>query len=452
MTIIEKTSSDTEKKPEVEDDYSDNNEASNSAEDATTAADVSSQTVTGDNSNPLLWSILSVIALAGVTVIGVVYRKRFKGILSLLLVCVLLAGMVPNALNVHAEGTATSNTKTLTATENVTVGENTVSIGFELTYTLPEEEPSAPVITIGTQPTAAEVKVGEKATLTVAATATENAAVTYQWYSCEDANKTNAAAVSGTTSATYEVTPAAVGTVYYYCVVSAVGATSVTSDVVAVAAPALFSENFDSESFGLENWSTTYGICQGGASASVQVADQKLQISRSTSEGATNIDARWGGETVASAYADKKVIYEFALKLTADTGTNVIAALRSNASESSTTNTPSYLFEISNNGLYVRDSSNNNEGIASLSAGEYKIKVEVDLKSKIRDIYVDGTTDEGEPVSYAKTELGMHKAAEFKAEYMNSLLRFIISSGKTTASFSIDDILIYEAALSEDTE
>ena len=309
-----------------------------------------------------------------------------------------------------------------------------------------------PVINITTQPTDAEVIVGNTATLTVAATATENADVTYQWYSCEDANKTNATAVSGATSATYEVTPTAVGTVYYYCEVSAEGATSVTSSVVAVTVPVLFSEDFDSESFKLAAWSTTSGICLGGSGdASVGVVEQKLQISKSTAANANNIDARWSGETVASSYADKKVIYEFTLKLTADTKTNVIVALRSNASESSTTNTPSYLFEISNNGLYVRDSSNSNVGIASLSAGEYKIKVEVDFKNKTRDIYVNGTEDKGGSVNYEKTKLGMHKAGEFKAEYMNSLLRFIISSNKET-DFSIDDILIYEVALSEDTE
>ena len=445
VTIIEKTSSDTEKKPEVEDDYSDNNEASNSAEDATTATDVSGQAVTGDNSNPLLWSIVSLLAISGAVTLSVIYRKRFKGMLSMLLVCVLLAGMVPSALNVHAEGTATNNTKTLTATDSVTVGESSVSVGFKLTYTLPEEEPSAPVITIGTQPTAAEVKVGEKATLTVAATATENAVVTYQWYSCEDANKTNASAVSGATSATYEVTPAAVGTVYYYCVVSAEGATSVESSVVAVTASAeesntpvvYYEQDFADETAG---YLFTYGgnpkgvyKQSGNADPEKVSGDNKLSV---TSSGENyRVEVRWSDKTAWSDaescrdLSGKTVVYEFELTPNGDVdGTPGISKLyvilRSQNGGTSTFCT------VENNVLKFNGVTDTTTLVNGTS---YKIKVVYKYGQGIRDIYVNED---------CVATNNVIPSSSFQPSGVNDLIRFYQTAA---VDFYIDDIRVYES-------
>ncbi len=74
-------------------------------------------------------------------------------------------------------------------------------------YTLATE----PVIT--TQPVGnSYVSVGAIEALTIEAVASAGS-LTYQWYSCDDAEKTNASAISGATSSSY--TPSAAG--YYFC-------------------------------------------------------------------------------------------------------------------------------------------------------------------------------------------------------------------------------------------
>ncbi|MBO4997605.1 MAG: hypothetical protein J6D02_06355, partial [Lachnospira sp.] len=73
---------------------------------------------------------------------GIVYRKKWKGILSVLLVCVLLSGMFTNKISVAAadtDMTSTGTTKELTVTESVTVGERTLEFCVKVFYTLPNE-------------------------------------------------------------------------------------------------------------------------------------------------------------------------------------------------------------------------------------------------------------------------------------------------------------------------
>lgn len=74
---------------------------------------------------------------------------------------------------------------------------------------------------ITTQP--ADATYGESevpSALTVAASSSAGT-LTYQWYSCDDANKTNPSAIDGATSASYDgFSTATVGTYYYYCVVT----------------------------------------------------------------------------------------------------------------------------------------------------------------------------------------------------------------------------------------
>ena len=94
--------------------------------------------------------------------------------------------------------------------------------------------------TITTQPQSASYVTGDPiSALTVAATGTGT--LTYQWYSCDDANKTNAAAISGATSASY--TPTAAG--FYYVTVTDDNG-SVDSDVVEITVSAAEAPSFTS--------------------------------------------------------------------------------------------------------------------------------------------------------------------------------------------------------------
>jgi hypothetical protein len=95
---------------------------------------------------------------------------------------------------------------------------------------------SAPFINIDIQPTtppAANLVQGNiSGSLTVAVSVTQNAVPIYQWYSYSVAGWN---AVGGATSATFAVpTNLREGTYYFYSVVSAPGAPSVTSNVIAV--------------------------------------------------------------------------------------------------------------------------------------------------------------------------------------------------------------------------
>ena len=86
--------------------------------------------------------------------------------------------------------------------------------------------PSAPTIT--TQPQSASYMTGQTINpLTVVAEGTGT--LTYQWYSCDDANKTNAAEIDGATNASY--TPTAAG--FYYVTVTDDNG-SVESDVAQI--------------------------------------------------------------------------------------------------------------------------------------------------------------------------------------------------------------------------
>lgn len=89
--------------------------------------------------------------------------------------------------------------------------------------------PVAPSIT--GQPSNQEVEQGDAATFTVVVTGSP--APTYQWYSCEDSEKTGASPINGATSASYSPSTASIGTFYYYVVVTN-SEGSVTSNVVSL--------------------------------------------------------------------------------------------------------------------------------------------------------------------------------------------------------------------------
>ncbi len=99
-----------------------------------------------EDNNLLAW-IVAILVIGGIAIILLVHRKKFKNILSIMLVCVLLSGMFMNVLSVEAtstdtSGTETSNTDTsmtLMITENIPVGENTLAFSVKVSYILPSE-------------------------------------------------------------------------------------------------------------------------------------------------------------------------------------------------------------------------------------------------------------------------------------------------------------------------
>ena len=94
-----------------------------------------------------------------------------------------------------------------------------------------------PTITITTQPTANSTVTAGNITgsLSVGASVTQGATLNYQWYSNNTNSNTGGTSISGATSSSFPIpTNLAAGTYYYYCVVSATGAASVTSNVARV--------------------------------------------------------------------------------------------------------------------------------------------------------------------------------------------------------------------------
>jgi uncharacterized repeat protein (TIGR02543 family) len=96
---------------------------------------------------------------------------------------------------------------------------------------------STPVITINTHPqSAGTVTAGSiRGNLSVSASVTPSATLAYQWFRNTVNNNTGGTAVSGATSSTFFIpTNLTAGTYYYFCEVSAIGATSRRSNVATV--------------------------------------------------------------------------------------------------------------------------------------------------------------------------------------------------------------------------
>ena len=107
-----------------------------------------------------------------------------------------------------------------TYTVRVYLGQNSKLNGINKltitgTYEIASTTPEAAAIT--TQPSDTETNVGVAATLKVVATG--NPSPEYQWYSCDDAEGTNAQPITDATSSTYTVTPEETGDLYFYVTV-----------------------------------------------------------------------------------------------------------------------------------------------------------------------------------------------------------------------------------------
>jgi len=108
------------------------------------------------------------------------------------------------------------------------------SLGFRLACS----DDETPVITINTQPAiTTKLTVGDiTGNLNVSASVTNDATLTYQWYSNTTNSNIDGTVISGATLETFTIpTTINVGIYYFYCEVSATGgATSVRSDVATV--------------------------------------------------------------------------------------------------------------------------------------------------------------------------------------------------------------------------
>ena len=119
--------------------------------------------------------------------------------------------------------TGSANSVTFTTTDKFRIK------SIEVTYT------TGPSISITQQPADAMFAVGtSEGSISVSASTNNGKDCTYQWYSCEDAEKTNASAIDGATNASYSPDKATAGTYYYYCIVKAEGCEDVTTNVATV--------------------------------------------------------------------------------------------------------------------------------------------------------------------------------------------------------------------------
>jgi len=129
---------------------------------------------------------------------------------------------------------------------------------------------TTPIITINTQPApTTNVTAGSiSGSLTVAASVTQGATLSYQWYSNTSNSNTGGTSISGATGTSFNIpTTLTEGTYYYFCEVRATGgAISVRSNVARVNVLAAgsvlktFTENFDNGSVNsLSGWTIVNG-------------------------------------------------------------------------------------------------------------------------------------------------------------------------------------------------
>lgn len=148
------------------------------------------------------------------------------------------------------------------------------------------EATTAPTITTDLSSTANAV-VGEAQTFSIVATG----ATSYQWYKCDDTNKTNAAAIQGATSASYSYTASAAGTEYIYCAATnTLGTTNSTVCAVTATVPDYISVTFgltrpldaSNGTMGANNWLTAdsrFTLSEGyGSDISIDTQSRNYSI------------------------------------------------------------------------------------------------------------------------------------------------------------------------------
>uniref|UniRef100_UPI00301C19BF S-layer homology domain-containing protein n=1 Tax=Paenibacillus sp. YIM B09110 TaxID=3126102 RepID=UPI00301C19BF len=175
-----------------------------------------------------------------------------------------------------------NGTKTATATSNVVL----VTVNAIVNAATPS---------IGTQPTAKTVNVGETATLSVVASVSDGGTLSYQWYSNTTNSTSGGTLLSGATSASYNAPTTAAGTKYYYVVVTntndsvnGTNTASATSSVVSVTVNTSI-ENAATPSIETEPTSMTVNV-DGAAT---------LSVTASVSDGGT-LSYQWYSNTTNS--------------------------------------------------------------------------------------------------------------------------------------------------------
>jgi hypothetical protein len=144
------------------------------------------------------------------------------------------SGSLPGGLTLGGAGLI-SGTPTTANTFNFTV--RAVNIAGNATRALSiviNPVPVTPEITITTHPVPnTTVTQGSiSGSLSVVASVTPSATLSYQWYSNTTNSNTGGTAISGATSANFAIpTNLTAGTYYYFCEVRATGAASVRSNV-----------------------------------------------------------------------------------------------------------------------------------------------------------------------------------------------------------------------------
>ncbi len=116
------------------------------------------------------------------------------------------------------------------------VAKETISNWFTTVYE-PDFSPVTPTITVTTQPAElTEVAEGSiSGSLSVVASTNTSYPVTYQWYENSVDSTSGGSIINGETSASLDIpTDLTAGTYYFYCVLSSVGASSVTTNVATV--------------------------------------------------------------------------------------------------------------------------------------------------------------------------------------------------------------------------
>lgn len=116
------------------------------------------------------------------------------------------------------------------------VAPETITNWFSTVYE-PDFSPVTPTITITTQPAdLTEVVAGSiSGSLSVVASTNTSYPVTYQWYENTIDSPTGGTIINGETSASFDIpTDLIAGSYYYYCVLSSVGASNVTTNVATV--------------------------------------------------------------------------------------------------------------------------------------------------------------------------------------------------------------------------
>ena len=155
---------------------------------------------------------------------------------------------------------------------------------------------------IETQPTSiAKANVGAEQTLSVVATGSN---LEYQWYSCSDAEKTGATELTGEKGYELSVTPAAVGVIYYYCVVSGDCGDDVTSNVVSITAKNAISPTLSYDSYSvLIGGTLTATLDKKGSDGSVTYESSDDAVATVASDGTvTGVSA--GTVTITATIAD----------------------------------------------------------------------------------------------------------------------------------------------------